>query len=75
MGVGWTSDAHHFTLPNAETIIRAIREAIDDAGLQTADIQYVNAHGTSTPKGDATEVECLKTVFGSEFGEHTGFFQ
>ena len=55
MGVGWTSDAYHFTLPNAETIIRAIHEAIDDAGLQPQDIQYVNAHGTSTPKGDATE--------------------
>jgi len=64
MGVGWTSDAYHFTLPNAETIVRAIREAIDDAGLQPQDIQYVNAHGTSTLKGDATEVECLKTVFG-----------
>jgi len=48
MGVGWTSDAYHFTLPNAETIVRAIREAIDDAGLQPQDIQYVNAHGTST---------------------------
>ena len=33
MGVGWTSDAHHFTAPNADTIIRAMKEAIDDAGL------------------------------------------
>jgi 3-oxoacyl-[acyl-carrier-protein] synthase II len=65
MGVGWTSDAYHFTLPNAETIIRAIHEAIDDAGLQPQDIQYVNAHGTSTPRGDATEIECLRTVFGN----------
>jgi 3-oxoacyl-[acyl-carrier-protein] synthase II len=63
MGVGWTSDAYHFTMPNAATIIRAIHQAIDDAGLQPEDIQYVNAHGTSTPKGDATEVECLRTVF------------
>ena len=66
MGVGWTSDAHHFTLPNAETIIRAIREAIDDAGLKPGDIQYVNAHGTSTLKGDAMEIECLRTVFGNK---------
>ncbi|MGD1970553.1 MAG: beta-ketoacyl-[acyl-carrier-protein] synthase family protein [Desulfobacterales bacterium] len=65
MGVGWTSDAFHITLPNAETVIRAIREAIDDAGIGPEDIQYVNAHGTSTPKGDAAEVECLRTVFGS----------
>jgi len=69
MGIGWTSDAYHFTLPNTETIIRAIREAIHDAGLQPADIQYVNAHGTSTPKGDATEIECLKTVFGGSLGK------
>jgi 3-oxoacyl-[acyl-carrier-protein] synthase II len=45
-------------------IIRAIREAIDDAGLMPEDIQYVNTHGTSTPKGDATEIMCLRTVFG-----------
>ncbi|MFC1856850.1 beta-ketoacyl-[acyl-carrier-protein] synthase family protein [Thermodesulfobacteriota bacterium] len=64
MGVGWTSDAHHFTLPNPETITRTIREAIDDAGLEPGDIQHVNAHGTSTPKGDATEVRCLRSVFG-----------
>jgi 3-oxoacyl-[acyl-carrier-protein] synthase II len=68
LGVGWTSDAYHFTSPNGETIVRAIREAIDDAGLQPADIHYVNAHGTSTPKGDKTEVECLKTVFGADLG-------
>ena len=64
MGVGWTSDAYHFTLPNAETIIRAMCEAIDDAGLQPENIHYVNAHGTSTIKGDATEVKCLRAVFG-----------
>ena len=64
MGIGWTSDACHFTLPNPETVIRAIREAIDDAGLEPGDIQYVNAHGTSTPKGDATEIKCLREVFG-----------
>ncbi|MFZ5571983.1 MAG: beta-ketoacyl-[acyl-carrier-protein] synthase family protein [Thermodesulfobacteriota bacterium] len=63
LGVGWTSDAYHFTRPNAATIVRAIRSAIEDAGLQPGDIQYVNAHGTSTMKGDATEVECLRTVF------------
>ncbi len=64
LGVGWTSDAYHFTRPNTETVIRSIRGAIDDAGLIPADIQYVNAHGTSTPRGDRTEVECLKAVFG-----------
>jgi len=65
LGVGWTSDAHHFTLPHKATIVRAIAGAIDDAGLQPRDIQHVNAHGTSTPKGDSIEVECLRTVFGA----------
>ncbi len=64
LGVGWTSDAHHFIRPNKETVIRAIVDAIDDAGLTAADVQYINAHGTSTPTGDAAEIECLRTVFG-----------
>jgi 3-oxoacyl-[acyl-carrier-protein] synthase II len=63
-GIGWTSDAHHFTLPFKSTIIRAMHQAIDDAGLRPDDIQCVNAHGTSTFKGDATEAECLREVFG-----------
>jgi 3-oxoacyl-[acyl-carrier-protein] synthase II len=64
LGVGWSSDAYHYTSPNPVTIVRAIRETIEDAGLQPADIQYINAHGTSTPKGDRTEVKCLREVFG-----------
>ncbi|MDP1990430.1 MAG: beta-ketoacyl-[acyl-carrier-protein] synthase family protein [Syntrophales bacterium] len=66
MGVGWTSDAYHFTKPNPQTIIRGIREAIDDAGLAPEDIEYINAHGTSTPKGDLVEIACLREVFGKE---------
>lgn len=64
LGVGWTSDAYHYTSPNPATIIRALRETIADAQLKPADIQYVNAHGTSTPKGDRTEIKCLREVFG-----------
>ena len=63
MGVGWTSDALHFTRPNPRTIVRAIKQAIADAEISAADIGSVNAHGTSTPKGDATEVECLREIF------------
>lgn len=63
-GVGWTSDAFHFTSPNAATIVRAIRDAVDDAGIATGDIAYVSAHGTSTQKGDKVEIECLREVFG-----------
>ncbi|MBM9604299.1 beta-ketoacyl-[acyl-carrier-protein] synthase family protein [Desulfopila inferna] len=63
-GIGWNSDAHHFTRPNATTIIRAMQDAIDDAEISPADIGAVNAHGTSTPTGDSTEVDCLRAVFG-----------
>ncbi len=65
-GIGWNSDAHHFTRPNETTIIRAMRDAIDDAEISPGDIGAVNAHGTSTPKGDSTEVDCLRAVFGNE---------
>ncbi len=64
LGVGWTSDAYHYTSPNPHTIVRAIRETIEDAGLEPADVHYINAHGTSTPKGDKTEIKCLREVFG-----------
>lgn len=66
LGIGWTSDAYHYTIPNPATIICALREVLDDAGLKPEDIQYVNAHGTSTPKGDHTEVKCLREVFGKK---------
>jgi 3-oxoacyl-[acyl-carrier-protein] synthase II len=63
-GIGWNSDAHHFTRPNQETIVRAIHGAIEDAEITPAEIGAINAHGTSTPTGDSTEVECLRAVFG-----------
>jgi len=66
LGIGWTSDAYHYTSPHAPTIIRAISETIEDAGLQPEDIQYINAHATSTPKGDETEIKCLRDVFGKK---------
>jgi 3-oxoacyl-[acyl-carrier-protein] synthase II len=69
MGVGWTSDAYHFTSPNRETIIRAIREAITDAGLKPTDIGYINTHGTSTQKGDLAEIDCLRAVFGPQLAK------
>jgi 3-oxoacyl-[acyl-carrier-protein] synthase II len=64
LGVGWSSDGHHFTLPYGPTIIRAIDEAIADAGLAPQDVGAINAHGTSTPKGDKIEIECLRKIFG-----------
>lgn len=68
LGVGWSSDAHHFTMPYEPTIVRAIGDSIADAGLTPRDIGAINAHGTSTPKGDTIEVECLRKVFGRSLG-------
>jgi 3-oxoacyl-[acyl-carrier-protein] synthase II len=65
LGIGWTSDAYHFTRPRKETVIHSIKDSIEDAGLEPGDIQYVNTHGTSTPRGDSIEIECLRKVFGS----------
>ncbi len=69
LGVGWTSDAYHFTNPNRETIVRAIRDAVADAGIAPEDIGYINTHGTSTRKGDTAEIECLRSVFGKTLGK------
>jgi len=66
LGVGWTSDAYHFTKPHPPTIVRALAEAMEDAELRPADIQYINTHGTSTPRGDLTEVECLREIWGDK---------
>lgn len=65
LGVGWNSDAHHFTRPNQATVVQCMRAAIADAGLQPEDIGAVNAHGTSTRAGDSTEADCLREVFGT----------
>jgi 3-oxoacyl-[acyl-carrier-protein] synthase II len=64
-GIGWTSDAHHFTRPHQPTIARAIRDALADAEIDAAAIGSVNAHGTSTTTGDAVEVACLREIFGA----------
>lgn len=65
LGVGWNSDAHHFTRPNPKSIVRVIGDAIEDAGISSREIGSINAHGTSTIKGDSTEIECLQEVFGA----------
>ncbi len=65
-GYGATADANHITqpAPGGEGAVRCIRAALADAGLATTDIQYINAHGTSTPVNDPLETEAIKTVFG-----------
>jgi len=65
-GYGATADAYHVTAPpaGAEGAVRAMRMALEDAGLRAEDVGYVNAHGTSTQANDGTETQALKTVFG-----------
>lgn len=66
VGFGSTDDAHHITAPreDADGPFRAMRIALADAGLAPTDVQYVNAHGTSTPLNDKTETLALKRLFG-----------
>jgi len=66
VGYGATSDAYHITQPHptGEGAVRAMQAAIADAGLAPGDIDYVNAHGTSTPPNDKVETLALKRVFG-----------
>ncbi len=65
-GFGMSSDAFHMTLPpeNGSGAARCMTNALKDAGLNPQQLQYINAHGTSTPAGDLAEVEAIKTVFG-----------
>ena len=65
-GYGATGDAYHMTAPcvDGEGAARAMRRALDDAHLPVDSVQYINAHGTSTPAGDPAEVTAIKTVFG-----------
>ncbi len=66
IGYGATADAYHVTAPaeGAEGAVRAMRMAIADAGISPTEVQYVNAHGTSTPANDGAETAAIKTVFG-----------
>lgn len=65
-GIGLTDDAFHITqpAPGGEGAVRSMRLAVEDAGLLPTDIQYINAHGTSTPFNDKSESAAIRTVFG-----------
>ena len=66
VGGAMTADAHHITAPHPEGIgaMNVMRLAIEDAGMQPHDVDYINVHGTSTPLGDVAEVKAINGVFG-----------
>jgi 3-oxoacyl-[acyl-carrier-protein] synthase II len=65
-GYGQSADAHHVTAPaeGGEGAVRAMRMAVDGAGIAPTDVGYINAHGTSTPANDGSETAAVKTLFG-----------
>ena len=65
-GWGVTSDAHHLVHPpeDGAGAVRCMQMALDDAGIGPGDVDYINAHGTSTPVNDTAETRAIKTVFG-----------
>ncbi|MGN6478848.1 beta-ketoacyl-ACP synthase II [Luteibacter sp.] len=64
IGFGMSGDAYHITSPSGDGAELAMRNALHDAGLKPEDVQYVNAHGTSTPVGDLGEAKAIRNVFG-----------
>ncbi|MCX6290494.1 MAG: beta-ketoacyl-ACP synthase II [Bacteroidetes bacterium] len=66
LGGGMSADAHHITAPHPEGLgaLNVMRAVLDDAGMSTADIDYINVHGTSTPLGDVSETKAILGVFG-----------
>ena len=67
-GAGMSADAHHITASHPEGLgaMLVMRNALEDAGMKTSDIDYINVHGTSTHVGDISEVLAIKEVFGED---------
>ena len=68
-GFGMSDDAYHITLPSGTGAEKAMKNAIDDAGLKASDIDYINAHGTSTKAGDSGESGAISNVMGDSAGD------
>ena len=66
VGGGMTADAHHITAPHPEGrgASNVMKFALEDAGMEPEDIDYINVHGTSTPLGDVSEIKAIQRVFG-----------
>ncbi|MEF2244596.1 MULTISPECIES: beta-ketoacyl-ACP synthase II [unclassified Paenibacillus] len=64
IGYGMSGDAHHMTEPDPNGAALCMKKAIKDAGIDPSEIDYINAHGTSTPVGDISETKAIKIAFG-----------
>lgn len=64
LGFGASADAYHMTLPDGDGGFRSMENSVKDAGIQVSDIDYINAHGTSTPAGDAIESQSAERLLG-----------
>src|ERR1700712_3034006 len=64
LGYGFSSNGGHISNPTVDGPVRALYKALKDAGLQSKDIDYINAHATSTPAGDSSEAKAIDEVFG-----------
>ena len=65
-GFGMSGDAYHMTAPDTDGPKRSMAAALKNAGVNTNNVQYLNAHGTSTPLGDKNETEAIKLLFGAD---------
>ncbi|MFK7969360.1 MAG: beta-ketoacyl-ACP synthase II [Bacteroidia bacterium] len=66
VGMGLSADAYHISAPSLDGVVRVMNSVLQDAGVTTADVDYLNVHGTSTPVGDVNESNAVKEVFGED---------
>ena len=65
IGYGFSSNGSHISNPTVDGPVRSLQMALKDAGIAAGDIDYINAHATSTPQGDSSEAQAINTVFGA----------